>query len=153
MMGEEIAKEWVFKKDISIGVVPSVIWHLLTHTAAMKQWMSEAVTDIITDWTVGGPFIIRGQLYKKPFENTGTVLSFQPEHLLEYTHLSSLSKLPDVPESYCRFSFGLEKVGDATRLTLTISNFPTETIYRHLAFYWSVTLELLKKHIESNLPV
>lgn len=31
---------------------------------------------------------------------------------------------------------------------LSLSNFPTESIYKHLAFYWDITLELLKKLIE-----
>ena len=37
-----------------------------------------------------------------------------------------------------------------TELTLTLSNFTTETIYKHLNFYWNTTLEVLKNFIESG---
>lgn len=150
MGGEETKRQPVFSKTVHIHAPALVVWHLLTDIDTMRQWMPDAVTDIITDWTVGSPFIIRGLLYKKPFENRGTVLSFQPHEMLEYTHSSSLSKLPDGPESYCKLSFLLEKAEEATLLTLTISNFPTETIYSHLAFYWNVTLELFKKLAETR---
>ena len=80
----------------------------------MKQWMSEAVTDIITDWQVGSPVIIEGQVYKKIFQNKGIVLANEPEKLLEYTHLSSLSRLPDVAENHCHFRFSLQPVDNGT---------------------------------------
>jgi hypothetical protein len=41
-------------------------------------------------------------------------------------------------------------VQDQTSLTLTINNFPTETIYRHLDFYWRTTLVMLKKFTEEG---
>jgi hypothetical protein len=40
-----------------------------------------------------------------------------------------------------------------TRLTVTVSNFPTETIYKHLAFYWNVTPVILKRMIEKEVPL
>lgn len=150
MAGEDQGQEYIFNKAVQVHAPATAVWALLTQPPLMKKWMPEAVTDIITDWQQGGPFIIRGQLYKKPFENKGTVISFHPPQLLEYTHLSSLSRLPDVPENYTIMSFRLDAVDDGTRLALAINNFPTETIYRHLAFYWNVTLELLKKMVEKQ---
>jgi hypothetical protein len=116
----------------------------------MKKWMSETEIDILTDWKVGNPFVIRGVLHRVKFENKGTVLQFEPEKLLQYSHLSSLSKLPDTPENYSILEFRLASINDQTELAFTASNFPTETIYKHLAFYWNVTLELLKRMIEKD---
>jgi hypothetical protein len=31
---------------------------------------------------------------------------------------------------------------------LTLSDFPTHTIYKHLDFYWRTTLEILKQFVE-----
>ena len=112
--------------------------------------MSETPIEIITDWQIGSSFTIKGTLYKKQFQNNGTVLLFEPESLLRYTHLSSLSRLPDSAENYTVFDFRLTQSQGSTSLTLTINNFPTETIYKHLAFYWNVTLELLKRFIEAR---
>ncbi len=114
----------------------------------MQQWMAESELSIHTDWTVGNPILIRGELHHLPFENKGSVLQFVPEQLLQYTHLSSLSALPDQPESYSVLTFQLAPTATQTALTVTIANFPTEAIYKHLAFYWPVALGILKRMLE-----
>lgn len=140
----------IFNKTITIHKPISKVWDALTVPALMKRWMSETELNITTDWEIGSPIIISGALYKKPFENKGTVLTFEPEQVLEYTHLSSLSRLPYVIENYCILNFNLKEIQGGIILTLFIRNFPTDTIYKHLAFYWNVALELLKKFVEDN---
>jgi uncharacterized protein YndB with AHSA1/START domain len=137
-------------KTITIGAPASQVWNALTNPELMKQWMAETDIDILTDWKVGHPFVIRGNLHGINFENTGTVLQFEPEKVLQYSHLSSLSRLPDRPESFSVIEFRLAPIENQTTLTLTVSNFPTEIIYKHLAFYWNVTLEVLKRLIEKQ---
>ena len=139
-----------FSKTVVINTPASNVWAALTQPTLMKEWMSVPGINIITDWKEGGPFIINGDLHGIPFKNTGTVLQHSSESVLAYSHSSSLSDLPDVTGSYSVFEFRLTPVEDGTSLTLTITNFPTEAIYRHLVFYWNVTLELLKKFIEDN---
>jgi uncharacterized protein YndB with AHSA1/START domain len=136
------------RKSVVIAATPTKVWNALTHTALMKQWMSDAKIDIVTDWKVGNSITIQGDSYKTRFENKGTVLQFEPERVLEYSHLSSLSRLPDRIENYTRIEFRLTHHENQTTVTLTLSNFPTESIYKHFAFYWNVTLELLKKSVE-----
>jgi uncharacterized protein YndB with AHSA1/START domain len=137
-------------KTITIDAPASRVWDALTNPERMKQWMAETEIDIFTDWKVGSPLVIRGNLHGIKFENTGTVLQFEPEKVLQYSHLSSLSRLPDRPESYSVVEFRLAPVEHRTTLTMTVSNFPTETIYKHLAFYWNVTPEVLKRLIEQQ---
>ncbi len=139
-----------YSKTIDINASTSTVWNALTKPAIMQKWMAEADIDILTDWQVGAPFIIRGSLHGIKFENRGTVLQFEPEKLLCYTHLSSISRLRDVSESYSVLTFELAPLKGQTALTLTVSNFPTETIYKHFAFYWNVTLGILKKQIEQQ---
>lgn len=119
----------------------------------MKQWMGDAAMeiDIQTNWQVNSPIVISGFHHLK-FENKGTVLQFEPEKVLRYNILNSLSRLPDTPENYTIFEFTLSPTNNQTSLTLVITNFPTETIYRHLDFYWCTTIELIKKLIEKNAP-
>jgi uncharacterized protein YndB with AHSA1/START domain len=139
-----------FNKTIHINAPISRVWATLTTPVLMKKWMSETQIDIITDWVVGRPFLIRGQLHGIKFENKGTVLEFQREKILQYSHLSSLSRLPDKPENYSMLDFSLTPTGHQTSLALTLRNFPTESIYKHLAFYWNVTLEILKRMVEEQ---
>lgn len=139
-------------KTVQINAPASKIWDALTSPALINQWMMpDSKMDIITDWQVGSPFIIRGNLHGINFENKGTVLQFETEKVLEYNHLSSISRLPDQPESYSDIEFRLTPGENQTSLTLTLNNFPTESIYKHLIFYWNVTLEILKKMIEEEL--
>jgi len=140
--------ETSFNNNIIINAKPAKVWEALTSPQQMAKWMAESEIEIITSWQIGSPIIIRGDLHGIPFENTGLVLQFEPEKLLCYSHLSSLSTLPDEIESYSVIEFSLRPKGNQTVLTLTGSNFPTEEIYKHLVFYWSVTLEMLKQFIE-----
>lgn len=139
-----------FADSIMIDAPALALWKVLTEPDHMRAWMGEPVMklEVAADWRVGGSFVVRG-VHHGRFENRGTVLAFEPGRRLSYTHLSSMSRLPDVPESYTRFDFQLEPAGEGTRLELTLTGFPTDSIYRHLAFYWSGTLAVLKRYAET----
>ncbi len=139
-----------FSKTIQINAPVSTVWNALIDPTIMKKWMAETDIDILTDWQVGSPFTIRGSLHGIKFENRGTVLQFDPEKLLCYSHLSTISRLPDAPESYSALAFELVPLEDQTVLTVTVRHFATETIYKHMAFYWNVTPGILKKLIEQQ---
>ena len=140
-----------FHKSVNIDAPPSKVWQILTTPELMRKWMMPDIElHIMTDWKVGNPMTIRGTMNRTDFENSGTVLQFEPETSLRYSHLSSISRLPDRPESYSIVAFRLQPVENQTTLALTLSNFPTESIYKHLTFYWNVALEVLKKVIEEQ---
>ena len=117
----------------------------------MKQWMGEPEMkiEILTDWKVGGSIIIKG-FHHTQFENKGTVLQFEPNLVLRYSHLSSLSRLPDNPENYSVIEFQLAPSEDQTLLTLVVNNLPIESIFKHFEFYWKVTIGIVKKFIEKR---
>lgn len=143
-----MANDNIFNKTVDIDVSASIVWKALTIPDLMKKWMSETDITILTDWKVESPILIRGNLSGVNFENMGKVLQFEPENILRYSHLSSLSKLPDRPESYSIIEFKLSPTEEQTTLHVTVSNFPTEIIYKHLAFYWNVTPGILKRMLE-----
>ncbi|SDK93753.1 Uncharacterized conserved protein YndB, AHSA1/START domain [Pedobacter sp. ok626] len=139
-----------YSKNIIINSNPSEVWKALTDPKLMQQWMSESPIEIHTDWTIGSPMIIRGILSQTPFENKGEVLQFNPEKLLAYSHLSSLSNLPEESENYTIIEFQLSSIEKGTSLTIHLRSFPTEIIYKHLVFYWNTTLEILRKFLEQS---
>lgn len=61
----------------------------------MAQWTGEPELkiEIVTNWCVGGAFIIKGFHHSK-FENRGEVIQFNPYRIIQYTQLSSISRLP-----------------------------------------------------------
>lgn len=143
----------VITETVVIHAPVAVVWQYLTVPELMKQWMldTEMTMDIMTDWQVGSPIRMQGTLHGIAFENTGMVLHYEPEKLLAYTNLSSLSQLPGKPEDFYTLAFRLTAGVRATTLTLTITNFPTVAIFKHLEFYWRVALLSLKKQSEQRL--
>ena len=141
----------LIEKTVVINALTTNVWKALTQPFLMKQWMGEDEMNlhIQTSWAVNTPITISG-FHHLPFVNKGTILEFDEEKVLSYSHNSSLSRLPDEPENYSVIKFNLSPAEKQTALTLTISNFPTETIYRHMEFYWQSTIVLLKKFVEST---
>ena len=138
------------EKQVIIDAPRSAVWAALTNPASIRQWMGGAKLgiEISTDWTVGGPLLITG-FHHAAFQNRGTILRFEPLELLCYTHLNSLSRLPDEPQHYSTLCFALAAV-PRTSVILTIDNFPTEAIFKHLNFYWGTTLEVFKRFVEQH---
>jgi uncharacterized protein YndB with AHSA1/START domain len=151
----------VIENSTTINAPPAEVWRTLTDPDLMKQWMAEQEmrVKIVTDWKVGSPIIVRGHHNNVDFENRGTVLHFEPNSILRYSHFSSLSRLPDEAENYTIIEFRLARTEvNTTSLNVTISNFPSEPIFKHFEYYWRITIEVIKRFIESaqqntTLPV
>ena len=111
--------------------------------------MLDTEINMITDWQIGSPIIFRGNLHWTDFENKGTILQFEPEKAFQYNYWSTLSCLPDIPENHIIVGFVLSPIAIQTELTLTLSNITDEVTYKHLDFYWTVTLDVFKKLCES----
>ena len=140
-----------FEQRVVIHAPRSAVWDALTNPESMKQWMADPKVgvEVETDWSVGGPITVRG-FHHARFVNTGTVLAFEPNERLRYSHLSSLSRLADTPENHSLFEFELAEAEGGTSLTVTLSQFPTESIFKHLEFYWRGTLGILKRFVEAQ---
>ena len=152
MYYHKLATRQTIRKSIRINASPNAVWEALTQPELMKSWMSDSEIEIITNWEVGSPVIINVNeiSYKTPFTNTGVVLQFVKNQVLEYSHLSSLSQLAHEAENFTLIRFTFQKEEDHTLLELDLSNFPTESHYKHIDFYWTVTIEVLKQFVEER---
>lgn len=139
------------EKTIRIQASPATVWDVLCNPRQMKLWMAEPEMEleVITDWRAGNPIVIRG-FHHIAFENKGTVLQFEPHSVLEYNYLSSVSRLPDIPQNHTVVRFMLVPVEGHTSLTLLLRNFPTESIWKHVQFYWQTTLEVIRDFAERS---
>lgn len=140
-------------QSIDIDVSPDALWRALTEPAQVAAWMSDDEFALDTAWEIGGPIAFRGRLHGKiPFENIGTVLAFDPPRVLRYTHCSSLSRraFADTPEHRVTIAFALAPAPAGTTLTLALDNLFDEAVRGHLAFYWDVTLTVLKRWCETG---
>ncbi|MBT2119635.1 SRPBCC domain-containing protein [Dyella sp. LX-66] len=138
-------------ESVTIEAPPSTVWESLTQPDLMRDWMGEPAMklEVSADWRIGGAVSVRG-VHTGRFENRGKVLAFEPERRLSYTHLSSVSRLPDEPSSYTVLEFRLTPLGEQTRLDFEAHTFPTEVIFRHLAFYWGGTLDAIARQAASR---
>ena len=141
-----------FSTTVTINSEPLKVWTVLTNPELMTKWMGEPEmkVEVLTDWKINSPIFIRG-FHHVQFENKGIVLQYEKGKMLSYSHLSSVSRLPNKPENYSILEFILTPVDKNTQLTLNITNFPTEIIRKHLEFYWRTTIITIKKSVEKQV--
>jgi uncharacterized protein YndB with AHSA1/START domain len=139
-----------FSTAVTINASPAEVWSALTVPERMTKWMGdpEMALEVHSSWGIETPILIRGFHHTK-FENKGIVLKYEKERRLSYSHLSSVSRLPDKQENYSILEFLLTPIENHTLLSLTIENFPTETIRKHLEFYWKTTMLTIKENVEN----
>ena len=62
------------------------VWETLTSKDGMRAYMMGS--DVATDWKVGSPIVMKGEVGGKSFEDRGEVRSFEPWKQFSYTHNS-----------------------------------------------------------------
>lgn len=110
-------------ETIDIAARPEAVWKVLTDPAITPQYMFGC--EAISDWKVGSPLLWRGLLEGKPMVFvTGTVVTFEPCTLLEYTTFDPNGGLRDVPENHVTMTCRLTPMpGGLTRLEFRQGDF------------------------------
>lgn len=135
-----------------IDAAPSRVWRALTSPALIKRYFFGS--DVETDWQVGRSIRFRGEFNGRHYEEKGTILAFEPEKLLSYSHWSPLSGSADSDENYQVVTFGLKPEDGATIVTIAQARLvgqPTSADREKQAEYeanWSQILEGLSKVLE-----
>jgi uncharacterized protein YndB with AHSA1/START domain len=135
-------------KSITISAPAKKVWDALTISELMKVWMFDSEINIESEFKVGMPIKISGTLHEESFENIGIIQIFEPAKKFQYTSLSSLSHLKNIPKNYSVLTFDLTENNNQTTVTFTQINFPGKGSYEHSNFYWGTALVMLKKFVE-----
>jgi uncharacterized protein YndB with AHSA1/START domain len=138
----------VAKAATVIAAPLSAVWEALVTPKLIKQYLFGA--DVVSEWREGAPIAWKGQWNGKPYEDKGTILRFEPDRLLRYSHFSPLSGAPDRPESYHTVHIELQNAGPGTRVELTQDNNPTEEARAHSQRNWEMMLANLKDLLEGR---
>lgn len=141
-----MSKGIVAKASTDIGAPVSKVWDALVNPATISKYMFGA--RVFSDWKVGSPIRWKGEWKGKPYEDEGVVRRIEPERLLEYSHFSPLSGLPDVPENHHVVTIELVAHGARTLVTLTQDNNSSDDARAHAEANWKVMLDGLKKVVE-----
>lgn len=139
-------KKLVAKASITINAPNSEVWNALVTPEAIKQYMFG--TTVASDWKEGSQIVWKGEWEGKSYEDKGVILQFKPGRILQYTHFSPLSGLPDKPESYHTVTIELTAQGAQTHASLIQDNNPTEKARDHSEKNWRVMLGGLKRFLE-----
>ena len=141
-----MGKNLVANASVTIDASSAKVWEALVDPQAIKKYMFG--TNVFTDWKEGNAIVWRGEWQGKEYEDKGTILKFEPERVLQYSHFSPLSGQPDVPENYHTVTIELSGAGGQTTVTLTQDNNETEEARQHSEQNWERMLEALKKFVE-----
>lgn len=139
-----------------IHAQPREVWSALTTPSRIKAFLFGADTE--TDWAVGSPIKFTGVMGGREYEDVGEILSFEPDEQLAYTHWSSSSDLPHVPDNEDIVCFDLEPDGESTLVTITQSRRtdarpePDTDERDRAAQTWTAVLKALANLVEPTVP-
>jgi uncharacterized protein YndB with AHSA1/START domain len=143
-----MTEKYVAISTIAIEAPPSRVWSVITDPKSVGELFFGS--EVITDWTVGGPIIWRGEWEGKPFEDKGEIIAFEPGRRLETTHFSPLTGQPDVPENYHTLTWTLEPAGTQTVLTLMQDNNDSPAAAEHSKDMWDMLVATVKNIAEGE---
>jgi uncharacterized protein YndB with AHSA1/START domain len=122
------------------------VWDALVNPRMIKQYMFG--TNAVSEWKEGSSIVFRGEWEGKRYEDKGVILQLEPERVLQYTHFSPLSGVPDTPENYHTVTIELSGQGTRTLLSLSQDNNASEQAREHSEKSWGIMLASLKDLLE-----
>ncbi|MFC8038451.1 SRPBCC domain-containing protein [Paenarthrobacter sp. NPDC057355] len=90
-----------------------------------------------------------GEYHGTVYEDTGTVLVFDPPVRLQTTHFSPSSGLPDIPENHHTVEYFLDPTPAGTTVTITQGNNSSDDEVASSTATWQLVLGNLKEFLES----
>ncbi len=141
-------KDLVARASITIRAPIAQVWDALVNPATLRRYMFGA--EVVSDWKEGSPIAFRGEWEGRRYEDKGAILRLQPERILQYTHFSPLSGLPDSPENYHTVTLEVADKGSHTLLSLSQDNNPSEEARAHSEQNWATMLSSLKRLLEED---
>lgn len=129
---------------------PERVWEILTTPKYIKEYLygSEA----ISEWKEGTSLVFKGIWEGTPFEEKGTILSFQPPHTFKYTYFSAFFGLPDRPENYSIIENKLTFADGIVTIHLNQTGFTAEERRDHSIESWNQCLDIVRG-IAENLNI
>jgi uncharacterized protein YndB with AHSA1/START domain len=133
------------RTTVSIDAGVDDVWQELADPALIREYLLGAnVESELRD----GRLVVR---QGPAGENKGEVLRMEPGRLLEYTHFSPVSGLPDEPQNYHTVTIELTPDGPATtQISLTQDNNGTAEDRKDAADNWHAVFTGLKHYAEGR---
>jgi uncharacterized protein YndB with AHSA1/START domain len=104
--------------------------------------------NVISDWREGSPIVWKGEWQGKSYEDKGMILQLKPGRMIQCSHFSPLSGLPEKPENYHTVTIKFSADGNQKHVSLNQDNNATEEARVHSEKNWGMMLSGLKKLLE-----
>jgi uncharacterized protein YndB with AHSA1/START domain len=134
--------------SVHIDAPPAKVWDALTNPELIKKYFFG--TNAKSTWKPGTPVQFTGEWEGKTYEDKGTVIENEEQHLLKYSYWSSMSGMEDRPENYASITYKLDADDKGSNLTIIQDNIPDEKMKEHSASNWNMVLDNLKKLLENK---
>ncbi len=141
-----MAKGLTAEASININAPVERVWEALIDPKAIQYYMFGA--QVTSEWREGSSITWKGEWQGKSFEDRGKILQLVPQRLLQYSHFSPLSGMPDKPENYHTVTVEILPNETHTHVTLNQDNNATEEERIHSKQNWEMMLASLKKFLE-----
>lgn len=141
-------QDLIAKASTTLDAPIERVWEALTNPKLIRQFMFG--TEAVSDWKAGSPIVWKGIWQGKSYEDKGTILKIEPPHLLQYSHFSPLSGVPDLPENYHTLTYVLTTRGAKTLVELSQDNNASDEEVQHSTGMWEQLLVSLKKVVEEK---
>jgi uncharacterized protein YndB with AHSA1/START domain len=138
-----MGKRLVAKVSITINAPVANVWDAPVNPEMIRQYMFG--TNVVSNRRRGSPIVWKGKWEGKEYEDKGLILDLEPERVIQYSHFSPLSGLPDTPENYHIVTIELSGTGGHTLLSLSQDNNPTEQAREHSEKNWRMMIASLSK--------
>ncbi len=135
----------IAKAATTIDAPRQEVWKALVTPEAIRKYMFG--TTATSDFKQGSPITWKGEWEGRPYEDKGRIRRAVPGRVLEYTHFSPTSGLPDRPENYHTVTIELADDGPGTRVSLSQDNNATEDARAHSEKNWTMMLESLRQYV------
>jgi uncharacterized protein YndB with AHSA1/START domain len=140
-------KNLTAKAETDINAPVDKVWDALVNPEIVKKYMFG--TTVESDWKVGSKITWKGEWKGKAYEDKGVILQIQPGKLIQYSHYSPLSGLPDKPENYKNIvTTELTPNGKQTTISLKQDHNESEKSREESEKNWQMMLDSMKKVIE-----
>jgi uncharacterized protein YndB with AHSA1/START domain len=142
-------RKHVSRASIGIDASSAVVWNALVNPATIEKYFFGA--KVVSDWKQGSPITFTGEFNGNSYHEKGTILQYQPEKVLQYSHWSDLEQLPDLQEHYRNWTFRIESGSPNVVLSVIEDNIPDETKRVRSDEFWSGVLTTIKAIVESGI--
>jgi uncharacterized protein YndB with AHSA1/START domain len=133
------------RASVAVAASREILWEVLLRPQTPCQIMP--VTEVLSAWSPGKPFLWKLDVQGKSYDLEGTVLRLEPDRLLEYEYrdpLDGQGRVPRRVEHHHRVTIELSDEEIGTRVSVSQDNNRTKAEHAHAEGGWRLALNNLK---------